>query len=52
MVAIPLYFQDNHIGIVLFGDGPDESGIYELLRDQLSSAIMGALLIVQLIERA
>jgi DNA-binding LacI/PurR family transcriptional regulator len=52
LVAMPLYFQRDQIGLALFGDGPEEGMIYELLRGQLSSAIKGALLVGQLRERA
>jgi hypothetical protein len=49
---MPLYFQNDQIGLALFGDGPDEGLVYELLRGQLSSALKGALLLRRLKERA
>jgi len=45
MVIEPLYFQDQQIGFVLFEIGPLEGKIYEALREQLSSALQGALLV-------
>lgn len=52
LVALPLFFQNDQIGLALFGDGPEEGMVYELLRSQLSSAIKGGLLVGQLEERA
>jgi methyl-accepting chemotaxis protein/DNA-binding LacI/PurR family transcriptional regulator len=52
LIVMPLFFQNEQIGLVLFGDGPYEGEIYELLRGQLSTAIKGALLIMQLKKRA
>ena len=52
LVVMPLFFQQDQIGLFIFGDGPDDGGIYERLRGQLSSAIKGALLVGQLKERA
>jgi DNA-binding LacI/PurR family transcriptional regulator len=52
LISMPLYFQNDQIGLILFGDGPDEGIIYELLRGQISSALKGALLVGQLIERS
>jgi signal transduction histidine kinase len=44
-VVKELYFQEHQIGFVLFGAGPLDGTIYEILRDQISSALRGALLI-------
>ncbi len=45
LVAAPLYFQEEPIGLVLFEVGPREGSIYETLRGQLSSALKGVLLL-------
>lgn len=36
LLVMPLCFQQEQIGIVVFGDGPDEGMVYELLRWQFS----------------
>jgi len=43
-VVEALYFQDHHLGFVLFEAGPQDGKIYDTLRDQISSALQGALL--------
>lgn len=43
MVAMPLYFRDTPLGFALFGMGPREGMVYEMLRGQLSSALQGTL---------
>jgi signal transduction histidine kinase/DNA-binding LacI/PurR family transcriptional regulator/AraC-like DNA-binding protein len=44
LVVEPLYFQDKSLGYVVFENGPHDSNIYELLRNNLSSALQGAML--------
>jgi signal transduction histidine kinase/DNA-binding LacI/PurR family transcriptional regulator/CheY-like chemotaxis protein len=44
LVAEPLYFQEKPLGYVVFEIGPYEGNVYELLRNNLSSALQGALL--------
>jgi len=44
LVVEPLYFQDKSLGYVVFEIGPHDSNIYELLRNNLSSALQGAML--------
>ena len=51
MVVEPLYFREDHLGLVLFEVGPREGMVYEVLRGQLSSALKGALLVQQVEER-
>jgi len=51
LVIEPLYFQDTHLGFVLFSVGPQEADIYEALRAQISSALQGASLIKQVENR-
>ncbi|MBN2389475.1 MAG: substrate-binding domain-containing protein, partial [Anaerolineae bacterium] len=47
MVVVPLYFQDTALGFALFEVGPEQGEIYETLGRQISSALMGALLVQQ-----
>lgn len=51
LVVEPLYFQEHALGYAVFENGPRDGGIYELMRDTLSSAIQGALLFDE-IQRA
>jgi signal transduction histidine kinase/DNA-binding LacI/PurR family transcriptional regulator/AraC-like DNA-binding protein len=51
LVVEPLYFQDKSLGYVVFEIGPHDGNIYELLRNNLSSALQGASLF-QEIQRA
>jgi len=44
LVAEPLYFQDKPLGYVVFEIGPYSGNVYELLRNNLSSALQGAML--------
>lgn len=44
LVVEPLYFQDKSLGYVLFEIGPRDGNLYELLRNNLSSALQGAAL--------
>jgi signal transduction histidine kinase/DNA-binding LacI/PurR family transcriptional regulator/AraC-like DNA-binding protein len=44
LVIEPLYFQDKSLGYVVFEIGPHDGNIYELLRNNLSSALQGAML--------
>jgi PAS domain S-box-containing protein len=43
-VVESLYFGDNQLGFALFAMGPREGSIYETLRDQISNALQGTLL--------
>jgi signal transduction histidine kinase/CheY-like chemotaxis protein len=45
LVAEPLNFREEQIGFVLFGVGPMDGTVYEVLRGQISSALKGALLL-------
>ena len=42
LVIEPLYFQDKSLGYVVFEIGPRDGNTYELLRNNLSSALQGA----------
>ncbi|MBN2117302.1 MAG: substrate-binding domain-containing protein [Anaerolineales bacterium] len=44
LVVEPLYFQDKSLGYVVFEIGPRDGNLYELLRNNLSSAQQGAAL--------
>ncbi len=52
LVAMPLYFQREQIGVVLFEIGPQTGNIYEVLRNEISSALQGALLVQRVQERS
>jgi DNA-binding LacI/PurR family transcriptional regulator len=47
VILEPLYFQETSLGFVLFEAGPKHGAIYETLGHQISSALMGALLVQQ-----
>ena len=47
IAAEPLYFKDKQLGFIIFEVGPPEGIIYKTLRGQISSALMGALLMQQ-----
>jgi PAS domain S-box-containing protein len=51
-VVEALYFQDQQLGFALFEAGPRDGKIYETLRDQISSALQGALLVQRVRERS
>ena len=44
LVVEPLYFQDKSLGYIVFEIGPQDGNVYELLRNNLSSALQGAML--------
>ncbi len=44
LVVEPLYFQDKSLGYVVFEIGTQDGNTYELLRNNLSSALQGAML--------
>jgi len=44
LVVEPLFFQDKSFGYMVFEIGPRDGNVYELLRNNLSSAWQGALL--------
>jgi DNA-binding LacI/PurR family transcriptional regulator/signal transduction histidine kinase len=46
-VLQPLYFKENPLGFILFGAGPRDGRIYEMLRTQISSALQSAALVRQ-----
>jgi signal transduction histidine kinase len=44
LIVEPLFFQDKSLGYVVFEAGPRDGNVYELLRNNLSSALQGAML--------
>ncbi len=47
----PLFFKDHSLGFVILEMGPRQGVIYEALRDQLSAALKGALLVQEVVEK-
>jgi signal transduction histidine kinase len=50
-VLQPLFFKEDQLGFVLFEMGPREGTIYEALREQISAALKGALLVQEVVEK-
>jgi diguanylate cyclase (GGDEF)-like protein len=50
-VVEPLFFKTDQLGFALFEMGPPEGVIYEALRDQISGALKGALLVQEVVEK-
>ena len=50
-VVEALYFREEQLGFALFEEGPHRGTFYYMLREQLSSALKGALLMHQLEEQ-
>jgi len=50
-VVQPLFFKEDQLGFVLFEMGPREGTIYEALREQISAALKGALLVQEVVEK-
>jgi DNA-binding LacI/PurR family transcriptional regulator/signal transduction histidine kinase len=50
-VLEPLFFRDEQLGFALFEMGPREGAIYEALREQISAALKGALLMQEVVEK-
>jgi signal transduction histidine kinase len=50
-IVEPLSFKEEQLGYAVFEMGPREGSIYEALRDQLSGALKGALLMQQVVEQ-
>jgi GAF domain-containing protein len=50
--VMPLYMRDNQLGFALFEVGPRETDVYEALRQGLSGALHGALLVQRTREYA
>ena len=52
LVAMPLYFRQEQLGFVMFEANPQDGPMYEALREQISSALQGALLVQRVQERS
>jgi diguanylate cyclase (GGDEF)-like protein len=50
-VALPLFFKDEQLGFAVLELCPSEGVIYEALRDQISGALKGALLLQEVIDK-
>jgi signal transduction histidine kinase len=50
-VLEPLFFKEEQLGFALFEMGPREGAIYESLREQISAALKGALLVHEVVEK-
>jgi len=50
-IVEPLFFKEHSLGFVILEMGPRQGVIYEALRDQLSAALKGALLVQEVIEK-
>lgn len=50
-VVEPLFFKDEQLGFALFEVGPRDGAVYEALRDELSAALKGALLVREVVEK-
>jgi DNA-binding LacI/PurR family transcriptional regulator/signal transduction histidine kinase len=50
-IVEPLFFKEDQLGFALFEMGPPEGGVYEAVRDQISAALKGSLLVQQVIEK-
>ncbi|MEM7151741.1 MAG: diguanylate cyclase [Myxococcota bacterium] len=46
-----LFFGDEQLGLAMFEFGPREGVIYEALRDQISAALKGALLVQEVLDK-
>ncbi|MBN2544189.1 MAG: substrate-binding domain-containing protein, partial [Spirochaetes bacterium] len=52
IVIMPLYFQQEQLGFVIFEIGPKNGNIYERLRSILSSSIKGSILVKEIEQRS
>lgn len=52
LVVASLYHHQDQLGFVVFEVGPSDGSVYEALRDLLSSALQGALLVQQVRARS
>lgn len=50
-IVEPLFFKEHSLGFVVLEMGPRQGVIYEALRDQLSAAIKGAILVQEVVEK-
>ena len=50
-IVEPLFFKQQRLGYALFEMGPRQGIIYEALRDQISAALKGAMLVQEVVEK-
>ena len=50
-IVAPLFFKHQRLGFTIFEMGPRQGIIYEALRDQISAALKGAMLVQEVIEK-
>ena len=50
-IVEPLFFRQQRLGYALFEMGPRQGIIYEALRDQISAALKGAMLVQEVVEK-
>jgi len=51
LIIEPLHYQKKQLGFIIFEAGPRDGSVYEMLSNQISGALQGALL-VQRVEKA
>ncbi|MFZ6028691.1 MAG: response regulator [Chloroflexota bacterium] len=52
LVVLPLYFEREHFGFVAVETNHDDGNIFDTLRNQISSALQGAMLVKRVKERS
>jgi len=50
-IVEPLFFRQQRLGYALFELGPRQGIVYEALRDQISAALKGAMLVQEVVEK-
>ena len=50
-IVEPLFFKQQRLGYALFEMGPRQGIVYEALRDQISAALKGAMLVQEVIDK-
>ena len=50
-IVEPLFFKQQRLGYAIFEMGPRQGIIYEALRDQISAALKGAMLVQEVVEK-
>lgn len=50
-IVEPLFFEEQELGYMLLEMGPRQGVIYEALRDQISAALKGALLVQEVVDK-
>lgn len=50
-IVEPLFFRQQRLGYALFEMGPRQGIVYEALRDQISAALKGAMLVQEVVDK-